>query len=216
MVGHLWNVKRWSLWQNHCHRTVGTWAWNPGHFVNKDINWNIWFFQWFNFCTYIVRKCGSNRSNDPLLYVASNIPNRRPLPEYAVRDIGLNIVKYCSPSNLFDIVSKYRQILFLSAAPPSAHPFISVFCWPVHCARHQLFPVPCMYTITQFKYKYRGCVSLLEEELGYIHSIHPLRSLGTSSIRWISFSLSLLLNGEDMSYLRTLHFSLLLNRGWVI
>ena len=56
-------------------------------------------------------------------------------------------------------------------------------------------------------------MSLLEEELGYIHSIHPLRSLGTSSIRWISFSLSLLLNGEEMSYLRTLYFSLLLNRG---
>ena len=161
-------------------------------------------------------KCGSNRSNDPLLHVAPNIPNRRPLPEYAVRNTGLNIAKYSSLSNLFDIVSKYRQILFLSAAPPSAHPFISVFCWPVHCARHQLFPVPCMYTITQFKYKYSGCMYLLEEELGYIHSIHPLRSLGTSSIRWISFSLSLLLNGEDMSYLRTLHFSLLLNRGWGI
>ena len=83
----------------------------------------------------------------------------------------------------------------------------------MHCAGHQLFLVPCMYTITQFKYKYSGCMFLLEEELGYIHSMHPLRSLGTSSIRWISFSLSLLLNREEMSYLRTLYFSLLLNRG---
>ena len=204
------------MWRGgHCDKIIATGqlVLEPGHFVNKDINWNIWFFQWFNFCTYIVRKCGSNRSNDPLLYVASNIPNRRPLPEYAVRDIGLNIVKYCSPSNLFDIVSKYRQILFLRRGSPLCKPIYLCLYWPVHCARHQLFLVPCMYTITQFKYKYSGCMFLLEEELGYIHSMHPLRSLGTSSIRWISFSLSLLLNGEEMSYLRTLHFSLLLNRG---
>ena len=141
MVGHLWNVKRWSLRQNHCHRIVGTWAWNQGHFVNKDINWNIWFFRWFNFRTYIGGKCGSNRSNDPLLHVAPNIPNRRPLPEYAVRDTGLNIAKYCSLSNLFDIVSKYRQILFLRRGSPLCTPIY--LCLLLTCALCGASTIPC-------------------------------------------------------------------------